>query len=102
MTGEVRWDRVAAALTAAGVPDVHVEARRYPGGVSRSIGIGVGATVEVRDCWWHKNDQIWIGYRVVAVDHEGIAIRSWSLTKKRSEVVTNVLAALPLAGLGPH
>lgn len=90
-----RWDRLAAALHAGGV-DADVEASPYPGGITRSITLlqpGRGL-VHIRDSWWRKNPDIWVGYTVTAEDADGIVIRQWPATKKRSETVGACRAAI--------
>lgn len=108
---EDRWDRLAADLAAAGVParvDRLPYSEIYRGrprsGVSSSITILVRGwgTVDVRDKWWNKNPDKWVGWEVSAADTEGIDRgRAARWTKKRSEVVTAVLARMPAGSVTP-
>lgn len=99
-----RWDRLAATLADHGVA-VTVDARPYSeaiyGRVRHGTSYGVtirrretGERVCIRDRWWRKNPDVWIGWEVYAENAEGFLTRAWPLTKKRSEVVANVRAAL--------
>src|SRR5215469_2505314 len=89
-----RWERLAATLAHA---DIHtnVDTTNYPGGRSYSITLhypGIG-NICIHDAWWRKNADIWIGWQVWAEDREGITLKEWPRTKKRSEVVAAVRAA---------
>lgn len=106
-----RWDRVAAAITeGAGLTDVKVNSRAYQEMVygrarfGTSYGIDYrlpsGDHVQVRDCWWRKNPDYWIGYQVELCDREGMIRRTWPLTKKRGEVVAAVCEAVLLVSGG--
>jgi hypothetical protein len=91
-----RWQRLADDLAAADFP-ADVQRWNYPGGVSESIGFNVpdlDVRVEVHDKWWRKNADVWIGWQVHVEDAEGIIVREWPLTKKRSQVVAAVRDAV--------
>jgi hypothetical protein len=61
-------------------------------GVARSVTLRLddGRMVEIRDAWWRKNPDVWIGWQVDLVDAEGIVTRSSPVTKKRIEVAHTV------------
>lgn len=91
-----RWERLKETLNKAGV-EATIDSRSFPGGTSYSVTLGLGKpgwTVEVRDKWWRKNINVWIGWSVGVVDPEGVWVREWPLTKKRSEVAAAVVAGL--------
>jgi hypothetical protein len=92
---EERWERLAANLTAAGVP-VDVTTNAYPGGVSRSITLRGpdGTLVGIHDKWWNRNVDEWVGWEVHVENAESIVTRTWRRTKRRSEVVAAVSEAL--------
>lgn len=100
MTAE-RWDRLAASLADAGITAT-VSPRPYPGGVSYSITLRRpdGHLVEIHDRWWRKNPAVWIGWQVHLEGRDSIVIRDWPVTKKRSEVVAAVKAALATSDNG--
>ena len=98
-----RWDRLAADLAAAGVtarvdrrPYQQVRYGRMEQGVSSSIFIRhpAGGSVEIDDK--HGRGGKWYGWTVSRVGADSITIGrpTWG-TKKRSETVAAVLAALP-------
>ena len=99
-----RWDRLAADLAAAGIqasideqPYCETVRGRVRHGVNSSIMLKHpdGGTVEVHDAWWRQNPDTWIGWYVYRADAAGIERgRRPRLTKKRSEVVSDVRAAL--------
>lgn len=101
-----RWDRLAADLAAGIGAEVRVDEKPYTEayygrvrqGVSRSITVRLpsGGLVEVRDGWWRKNPDVWIGWRVEVSGPDSITRRTWPNTKKRSEVVAAVRDALAL------
>lgn len=98
-----RWARLAADLTAAGL-EVTVSERAFAEdrrgrvyrGVSRSVTILLPdrGLVQIRDAQWRKNPDVWIGWTVERDDADGISIRSWRPSKRRSEVVEAVLEAV--------
>jgi hypothetical protein len=92
-----RWERLRGSLAAAGI-DTAVSTKPYPGGISRSITIlRPGHLIEIHDSWWPKNDQVWTGWQTWLEDRStGISIRNFRRTKKRSEVVDAVRAALKI------
>lgn len=100
---EARWERLAADLAAAGL-DVRVDVRtgmeavygRVRSYTSRSarLVLADGRHVTIGDRWWRKNPDVWIGWAVELEDAEGIGLRSWPVSKKRSEVVAAVLEAV--------
>lgn len=99
-----RWDRLAADLATADIP-VRVDEHPYTeivrgrprSGTSRSIWIRhpAGGAVIIRDVWWDKNPDRWVGWEAYREDADGI-IRSrpsrWS--KNRGEVVAAVTRML--------
>lgn len=90
---EDRWDRLVQSLAAAGV-EARLDQRPYRGGITKSISIRLAdGLVEIHDKWWRKNDTVWIGWQVHAEGRDSIVRRTWSLTKKRGEVVASVLEA---------
>jgi len=100
-----RWDRLAADLAAAGIP-ISIDSKSYAEaaygriqrGVSRSVTIRLrdGYIVHIRDQWWRKNLDVWVGW-VVSVDaSNGLVARTWTATKKRSQVVTAMREAVRL------
>lgn len=93
-----RWERLRGSLAAAGI-DTTISTRPYPGGITRSITILLpGHLIEIHDSWWPKNDQVWTGWQTWLEDRStSITIRSFERTKKRSEVVDAVRAALAAA-----
>jgi len=93
-----RWERLAAALAAAGVPAT-VTARAYTQveyghivhGVSRSIWLGQGeGLVVIRD--QHGRGGKWYGYAVTIT--EGDHDRDLCRSTRRSEIVAAVLEAV--------
>lgn len=93
-----RWQRLADDLAAAGV-DADVETIRYsPAGqvANRHITIrrADGSLVQVRDKYWRKNVDVWIGWQVHVDTADGYVGQTWPITKKRSEVVAAVREAL--------
>lgn len=107
MTGaRARWDRLAADLAEVGVearvdekPYTEAVYGRVQHGVSRSVTLrhpGSGL-VGVRDGWWRKNPDVWIGWGVFVEGADGIVRRTWRNTKKRSEVIAAVREALALS-----
>lgn len=105
MTSSTRWGRLAADLTEIGV-EVRVAERPYSesvyGRVQHGVSRGItlrhqgGGLVEIRDKWWRKNPDVWIGWQVDVEDREGIVVRHWPITKRRGEVVAAVRDALAL------
>lgn len=95
MTNLERWDRLASEIQAAGVPVV-VSSAAYPGGLTYYVSIRpeCGGLIEVRDQWWRKNPDVWIGYQVHAEGPDSIVRTASPITKKRSEVVAAVRAAV--------
>jgi hypothetical protein len=93
-----RWDRLAAALTAAGVPATvtakaysQVEYGRVVHGVSRTIWLGQGeGLIVIRDHYGRGGK--WYGYAVSIT--EGDHDRDLRRSTKRSEVVAAVIEAL--------
>jgi len=107
---EDRWDRLAADLAAAGVPDPRVDRLPYSEtrygrvvhGVTSSITILVPGwgTVDVRDKW-NRADK-WLGWEVCAADAAGIdrgPAAKW--TMNRGEAVRAVLARMPAGSVTP-
>lgn len=91
-----RWERLKESLAASGV-EATIDTRAYPGGRSYSMAFSLGRpgwTVEVKDQWWRKNLDVWLGWEVGVVNPEGVWVREWPLTKKRSEVVAAVIEGL--------
>lgn len=103
-----RWDRLVSDLAAAGIearldekPYADIVRGRVETGVSRSVFIRTPTgSVAVTDQWWRKNPAVWIGYRVIVEDREGIVTRLFPITKKRSEVVAAVLAGVVVRDAG--
>lgn len=101
-----RWDRLTADLAEIGV-EARVDEKPYAEavygraqhGVSRSVTLRHpgGGLVGVRDGWWHKNPDVWIGWAVFVEGSDGIVRRTWRNTKKRAEVVAAVREALALS-----
>ncbi len=106
MTTSARWERLAADLSEIGV-EVRVTERPYAESAYGRVQYGVsrgmtlrhpgGGLVGVRDKWWRKNPDVWIGWQVDVANREGIEVRHWPITKKRSEVVAAVRDALALS-----
>lgn len=104
VTANTRWDRLAATLAAAGIdaridskPYIELRRGRPAAGFSRSITLRHpdGGLVVIHDQWWNKNPDVWVGWEVYREDREGIVQgRPSRWTKKRSEVVAAVQAAL--------
>jgi hypothetical protein len=100
-----RWDRLAADLAEIGV-EARVDEKSYAEavygrvehGVSRSVTLRHpgGGLVCVRDGWWRKNPDVWIGWSVSVEGSDGIVRRTWRNTKKRAEVAAAVREALAL------
>lgn len=98
-----RWERIQQLLAAEGI-DIRVDARPYQEAVYGRVRSGTsysarlvlpdGRHVTVRDQWWRKNPDVWIGYLVSTETAEGIVTRDYPLTKKRSEVVAFVREAV--------
>jgi hypothetical protein len=104
MTASPRWDRLATDLATAGI-EANVDSKPYTEmrharpahGVSHSITLRhpAGGLVVIHDQWWNKNPDVWVGWEVYREDREGIVQgRPSRWTKKRSEVVTAVRAAM--------
>lgn len=102
-----RWARLAADLADGGVivrvderPFTEAVRGRVQHGVSRSITLRHpdGGTVEVRDRWWSKNTDVWLGWEVTRLDAEGVVRGRPVWSKKRSETVAAVVAALASGG----
>jgi len=85
-----RWERLASTLGGA----TKVTARAFPGGISEQIWIDApdGGKIIVRDAWWRKNPDIWIGWQVTRDDRDGYVVAESRPTKKRSEVAAAVAA----------
>jgi len=92
-----RWDRLAAALTAAGVPATvtakaysQVEYGRVEHGVSRSIWLGQGeGLIVIRDRYGRGGK--WYGYTVSIT--EGDLDHDLCRSTKRSDVIAAVVQA---------
>lgn len=79
------WDRLADSLNAAGV-DAEVSAG-LGGRWLISVRCANGERLEIRDAWWRKNPDIWIGWQAWLDGPDAIASEDLAPTKKRSEVV---------------
>lgn len=100
---EDRWDRLTADLIAAGI-DARLDATPYQEmrhgrpvhGVSKSVTVEHPAgLVIVHDIWSRRNMDTWLGWEVYRENRQSIVQgRPSRWTKKRSEVVTAVQAAL--------
>jgi hypothetical protein len=89
-----RWTRLQADLQTAGI-ETRLTERSYPGGVSRSIQFRSGdRVIHIGDQWWRKNLDVWLGWEVGIEGPDAITIRTFPLTKRRSEVVAAVQAAM--------
>ena len=98
-----RWQRLADDLAAAGV-EASVHAKPYAEsvygrvrhGVSRSITLlhPVSGIVAIADQQWRKNPDVWVGWQVSREGRDSIVIRTWPISKKRSDVVAHVLEAI--------
>lgn len=93
-----RWDRLVATLAEKAGVDTKVHTRSYPGGTSYGVLIRAenGNVIEVRDKWWRKNADVWVGWQVHAEGRDSIVIREWPVTKKRGDVAAHVKEALAL------
>jgi hypothetical protein len=94
----LRWDRLTESLAAAGV-ETTVNRRSSINGTSESITIRRGdVNVCVHDKWWSKNRDVWVGWQVHDENvRTSLTLSVGGLTKKRSEVIRDVLERLARA-----
>lgn len=104
-----RWARIRDLLAIEGVT-ARLDERSYTEsvygrtrhGVSRSIFIRTdNGSVEIRDCWWSKNPDKWLGYEVALVNREGFELRRHERTKNRRIVVLDALDLLGREAVHP-
>ncbi|KMV17640.1 hypothetical protein ACT17_15280 [Mycolicibacterium conceptionense] len=97
-----RWQRLVDDLAAAGVESSVLDKPYTESvygcvhhGVSRSITMlhPVSGIISISDRQWSKNPDVWVGWQVFREGRDSIVIRTWPITKKRSDVVAHVLEA---------
>ena len=85
-----RWDRLATSLLEAGIAVTTTESGRSH---HISFILPNGSMVAIHDKWWSKNLDKWIGWQVHVEDKNSIVRSTWPVSKKRSEIVQDVIAA---------
>ena len=101
--GSTRWDRLAAALTEAGLKP-ELRTHKFWGGTYHrpveKTGYHIyltapdGGMITIGDRFWSKNPDVWVGYTAWREDREGIVKRDMRWTKKRDEGVAFVKCVL--------